>query len=124
MIMIRHLALHALLLLGFTAHYAYAADAGSDPAARPAPSPKSEAIAGTRMRVDWQRMISGYNLELPRLPENHTDSLRMGNGDIGVAVYAVPECLVLFVGKNDLLDYRTKPLAHSPEATAWSNGVV
>ena len=72
------------------------------------------------MRVDWQRMISGYNIELPRLPANHTDSLRLGNGDIGAVVYAVPECLVLFVGKNDLLDYRTKPLAHAPESTAFS----
>ena len=73
------------------------------------------------MRVDWPRLISGNNLELAKLPSSHGDSLRLGNGDIGVAVYAVPECLVLFVGKNDLLDYRTKPLAHSPEATAFTN---
>ena len=83
-----------------------------------------EAIPGTRMRVDWQRLISRYNIELPVLPDNHTESLRLGNGDIGAAVYSVPECLVLFVGKNDLLDYRTKPLAHSPEATAMSNAAV
>ena len=51
-------------------------------------------------------MISGHNLTLPRLPQNHTDSLRLGNGDIGVAVYAVQECLTLSVAKNDLLDYR------------------
>ena len=102
------------LLLGMTAIDAVAAEATSEP----------EAIAGTRMRVDWQGLISGHNLELPKLPANHTDSLRLGNGDIGVAVYAVPECLVLFVGKNDLLDYRTKPLAHSPEATAMSNAGV
>ncbi len=88
------------------------------------PTSEPEAIAGTRMRVDWQGLISGHNLELPKLPATHTDSLRLGNGDIGVAVYAVPECLVLFVGKNDLLDYRTKPLAHSPEATAMSNAGV
>ena len=69
----------------------------------PAPSLEPETIAGTRMRVDWPRLVSGNNLELPKLPANHTDSLRLGNGDIGVAVYAVPECLVLFVGKNDLL---------------------
>ena len=90
----------------------------------PAPSLEPETIAGTRMRVDWPRLVSGNNLELPKLPANHTDSLRLGNGDIGVAVYAVPECLVLFVGKNDLLDYRTKPLAHSPEATAFTNVAV
>ena len=87
----------------------------------PGATPGPEAIAGTRMRVDWQRMISAHNLKLPRLPDNHTDSLRLGNGDLGAAVYAIPECLVLFAGKNDLLDYRTKPLAHSPEATAESN---
>jgi len=34
-----------------------------------------------------------------------------------VAVYAEPKYLVLFAGKNDLLDYRTKPEALSPEAT-------
>ena len=78
-------------------------------AAAPAPSPEPETIAGTRMRVDWQGLISAHNLELPKLPANHGESLRLGNGDIGVAVYAVPECVVLFVGKNDLLDYRTKP---------------
>jgi alpha-L-fucosidase 2 len=93
-------------------------------AAAPAPPPEPETIAGTRMRVDWPRLISGNNIELPKLPASHTDSLRLGNGDIGVAVYAVPECLVLFVGKNDLLDYRTKPLAHTPEATALSNSAV
>ena len=103
----------APLLLGLTAIYAFAADA--------APPPEPEAIAGTRMRVDWQALIARNNIELPKLPASHTDSLRLGNGDIGVAVYAVPECLVLFVGKNDLLDYRTKPLALSPEATAISN---
>jgi len=93
-------------------------------AAAPAPALETEAIAGTRMRVDWQRLISGNNIELPKLPANHGESLRLGNGDIGVAVYAVPECVVLFVGKNDLLDYRTKPLANSPGATAMSNVVV
>jgi len=100
-------------LLGFTAFHASAE----------AVPPEPETIAGTRMRVDWPRLISGNNIELPKLPANHTDSLRLGNGDIGVAVYAVPECLVLFVGKNDLLDYRTKPLAHTPEATAMSNAM-
>ena len=54
-----------------------------------------EAFPGTRMRVDWQRLISRYNIELPVLPDNHTESLRLGNGDIGAAVYSVPECLVL-----------------------------
>jgi hypothetical protein len=92
-------------------------------AASSAPSPEPETIAGTRMRVDWARLISGNNIELPKLPANHGESLRLGNGDIGVAVYAVPECLVLFVGKNDLLDYRTKPLAHTPEATAMTNAM-
>ena len=87
----------------------------------PGTFPGPESIPGTRMRVDWPCMISAHNLELPRLPDNHADSLRLGNGDVGVAVYEIPECLVLFVGKNDLLDYRTKPLAHSPEATAIGN---
>jgi len=87
----------------------------------PGPSQDAETIPGTRMRVDWQDMISAHNLELPRLPDDHAESLRLGNGDIGMAVYAIPESLVLFVGKNDLLDYRTKPLAHFPEATAISN---
>lgn len=87
-------------------------------------SSEFEEIAGTRMRVDWSGMISARNIELPRLPDNHTESLRLGNGDIGMAVYAIPWCLVLFVGKNDLLDYRTKPLAHSPEATALSNAAT
>ena len=115
-----------ILLLSFAAFQAYAhpAENVASSAAVPTPSAECEAIAGTRMRVDWQRLISGHNLELPRLPGNHTDSLRLGNGDIGVAVYAVPECLVLFVGKNDLLDYRTKPLAHSPEATALTNAAT
>ena len=65
-------------------------------AASPSPSPEPETIAGTRLRVDWQGLISGHNLELPKLPASHGDSLRLGNGDIGVAVYAVPECVVLF----------------------------
>ena len=79
----------ASLLLGLTAIQAPAADATAEP----------ETIAGTRMRVDWPRLISGNNLELAKLPSSHGDSLRLGNGDIGVAVYAVPECLVLFVGR-------------------------
>jgi hypothetical protein len=44
----------------------------------------------------------------------------MGNGDLGVAVYAVPEYLVLSVAKNDLLDYRAKESANSPDADAMS----
>jgi|GEM_PF-1993028 len=72
-------------------------------AAAPAPAPEPEAIAGTRMRVDWQHLISGYNIELSKLPANHAESLRLGNGDIGVAVYAVPECVVLFVGPSPIL---------------------
>ena len=70
------------------------------------PVAEPETIPGTRMRVDWQGLVSEHNLELPRLPDNFNDSLRIGNGDIGVAVYAVPECLILSVAKNDLLDYR------------------
>ena len=101
-----------LAVFGGTAIHALAADA------------TVETIAGTRMRVDWPRLVSGNNIELPKLPASHGESLRLGNGDIGVAVYAVPECLVLFVGKNDLLDYRTKPNAHTPEATALSNSAV
>lgn len=83
-----------------------------------------ESIPGTRMRVDWAKLIAGQDLVLDRLPDNFTESLRMGNGDIGVAVYAVPDCLILSVAKNDLLDYRTKALAHSPEATALTNAVT
>ena len=114
MTMNRRLGLYALLLLNFTAIHAVAAAA----------TPEPEAVAGTRLRVDWRSLISGHNLELPKLPASHGESLRLGNGDIGVAVYAVPECVVLFVGKNDLLDYRTKPLAHFPEATGMSNAGV
>ncbi|MFH1006571.1 MAG: hypothetical protein V1800_03600, partial [Candidatus Latescibacterota bacterium] len=65
-----------------------------------------ETIPGTRMRVDWASLISGQDIVLENLPDNFRDGLRMGNGDIGVAVYAVPECLTLSVAKNDLLDYR------------------
>ena len=83
-----------------------------------------ESIPGTRMRVDWAQLIAGQDLVLDRLPDNFTESLRMGNGDIGVAVYALPDCLILSVAKNDLLDYRTKALAHSPEATALTNAVT
>ncbi len=83
-----------------------------------------ETIPGTRMRVDWARLIAGQDLILKHLPDNFTESLRMGNGDIGVAVYAVPEYLILAVAKNDLLDYRTKALAHSPEATALTNAAT
>ena len=98
-----------------------AALGGSVLAAAAAPSSEPKALAGTRMSVDWAGMVSAQDVLLNRLPASHGDSLRLGNGDIGVAVCAVPECLVLFVGKNDLLDYRTKPLAHSPEATARSS---
>ena len=108
--------IQALFLLSLGSLHSSAAVPVS--AAGPSPSPQPEAIAGTRMRVDWQRLISGCNLELPRLPGTHVDSLRLGNGDIGVAVYGASECLVLFVGKNDLLDYRTKPGALSPDANA------
>lgn len=58
------------------------------------------------MSVDWSELISGQDIVLNRLPDNFKDALRMGNGDIGVAVYEVPECLTLSVAKNDLLDYR------------------
>jgi len=54
-------------------------------ATAPAFAAESEAVAGTRMRVDWQRMISAHNIELPRLPKNHAESLRLGNGDIELA---------------------------------------
>ena len=63
-------------------------------------------IPGTRMRVDWGGLVSGQDIVLSSLPDNVRDALRLGNGDIGVAVYAIPECLTLCVGKNDLLDYR------------------
>ena len=92
-----------------------------------------ETIPGTRMTVDWAGLVSAQNIAMDRLPvvpgelshkPGHADALRLGNGDIGVAVCADPECLVLYVGKNDLLDYRTKPLAHSPDATAASNAAT
>ncbi len=83
-----------------------------------------EIIPGTRMGVEWAKLIAEQDLVLDRLPDNFTESLRMGNGDIGVAVYAVHEYLMLAVAKNDLLDYRTKALAHSPEATALTNAVT
>ncbi|MDO8686106.1 MAG: hypothetical protein Q7J78_05485 [Clostridiales bacterium] len=67
---------------------------------------KLEIIPGTRMSVNWRELISGQDIVLNRLPDNFRDSLRMGNGDIGVAAYMVPECLTLSVAKNDLLDYR------------------
>jgi len=35
-------------------------------ATRSAPSLEQEIIAGTRMQVDWQKLISGYNIELQR----------------------------------------------------------
>lgn len=79
-----------------------------------------ETIPGTRMRVDWAGLVSGQDLILDHVPDNFTDSLRMGNGDLGVAVYATPECLTLSVAKNDLLDYRAKESANSPEADAGS----
>ena len=62
-----------------------------------------ETIPGTRMTVDWGRLISRQNIVLDRLSESLTDSLRLGNGGIGVAVYATPECLVLFAGKHDAI---------------------
>jgi len=79
-----------------------------------------ELIPGTRMTVDWEGLITRQHLVQDRLTDSFTESLRLGNGDIGVAVYATPECLVLFAGKNDLLDYRAKPEAFSPDATASS----
>lgn len=63
-------------------------------------------IPGTRMRVDWSGLVSGQDIALSGLPDNVYSALRLGNGDIGVAVYAILECLTLCVGKNDLLDYR------------------
>ncbi|MBM3263088.1 MAG: hypothetical protein FJY97_06630 [candidate division Zixibacteria bacterium] len=83
-----------------------------------------ETIPGTRMCVDWPALVSAQNIVLDRLPDNFTESLRLGNGDIGVALYADPYGAVLSVAKNDLLDYRTKELAHSPEATAFTNAAT
>jgi len=73
-----------ILLLGFAFFqvYAHPAENVVSSAAVATASPEPKAIAGTRMRVDWQGLISGHNLELPRLPGNHTESLRLGNGGV------------------------------------------
>lgn len=88
---------------------------------QPPPSDDIEIIPGTRLCVDWPALVSAQDIVLDRLPDNFTESLRLGNGDIGVALYAGPQGVILSVAKNDLLDYRTKELAHSPEATAFTN---
>ncbi len=88
---------------------------------QPPPSDDMEIIPGTRLCVDWPSLVSTQDIVLDRLPDNFTESLRLGNGDIGVALYAEPQGVILSVAKNDLLDYRTKELAHSPEATAFTN---
>lgn len=88
------------------------------------PSDNLEIIPGTRLCVDWPALVSAQDIVLDRLPDNFTESLRLGNGDIGVALYAGPQGVILSVAKNDLLDYRTKEHAHSPEATAFTNAAT
>jgi hypothetical protein len=63
-------------------------------------------IPGTRMKVDWPKLVSGQDIILTTPPQDTLNGLRLGNGDIGVSVFGSPECITLHVGKNDILDYR------------------
>ena len=58
-------------------------------------------LPGTRMKVDWPKLISGQDIILTTPPDDPVSGLLMGNGDIGVSVFGSLECITLQVGKND-----------------------
>ena len=66
-------------------------------------------IPGTRMKIDWPKLVSGKDIIVTTPPHDTLNGVRLGNGDIGVSVFGPPECMTLTVGKNDILDYRTDP---------------
>jgi hypothetical protein len=77
----------------------------------------AEPMAGTRMKVDWPRLISAQDIELDSPPVDSYQGLLLGNGDIAVSLFGRPELLTLHVGKNDLWDYRDpmdlkRPVTH------------
>lgn len=72
----------------------------------PAADVGSPSIPGTRMVVDWPKLINRQDISLEVLPNHPRDGLLMGNGDIGTSLYGPPELLTIHVGKNDLWDYR------------------
>ena len=63
-------------------------------------------IPGTRMEVDWPKLITGQDIILNIPPADTDHGLLLGNGDIGVSVFGAPDCITLQVGKNDIWDYR------------------
>ena len=67
-----------------------------------------DTIPGTRMKVDWAKLVSSQDIVLETSPADTLNGLRLGNGDIGVSVFGTPELTTLNVGKNDILDYRAK----------------
>jgi alpha-L-fucosidase 2 len=63
-------------------------------------------IPGTRMKVDWPKLVSGQDIILRTPPSDPVRGQLLGNGDIGVSVYGPPDCIIMQVGKNDIWDYR------------------
>lgn len=66
----------------------------------------AEPIRGTRMEVDWPRLISAQDITLTEPPKDSYQGLLLGNGDVAASLYGPPELLTLHVGKNDIWDYR------------------
>jgi hypothetical protein len=77
----------------------------------------AEPIAGTKLKVDWPSLISAQDITLTAPPTDSYQGLLLGNGDIAVSLFGLPELLTLHIGKNDLWDYRDpmdekRPVTH------------
>ena len=77
-----------------------------------------ERVAGTRMEVDWARLISTNDIILTTPAVDSYQGLLLGNGDVAVSLYGPAELLTLHVGKNDTWDYRDplddkRPVTHA-----------
>ncbi len=64
--------------------------------------------------MDIKKLITKQDWIADHFPEDETNSLRIGNGDIGVAIYRTTESFVFELGKNDIIDYRENPEGFSP----------
>ncbi|MEO6434820.1 MAG: hypothetical protein ABIP55_03540 [Tepidisphaeraceae bacterium] len=78
----------------------------------------AETLAGTRMAIDWPRLISAHDIALTAPPADSYQGLLLGNGDVAVSLFGPPQLLTLHLGKNDLWDYRDpmdekRPVTHA-----------
>lgn len=76
-----------------------------------------DVVPGTRMEVDWPRIVSSGDVRLTTPPSDSYQGLLLGSGDVAVSQFGPPELLTLHVGKNDIWDYRDAmddihPVAH------------